>query len=138
MERFIGTKIVHAEPVENNGKAGYRVVYGDGYESWSPAEAFEEAYRQADAMPFGLALEAVKKGKKVARKGWNGKDMYLFLGTMVQLETYADIADIRDSDGNGTALVNPSVIMKTANSELVVGWLASQTDMLSDDWYIVD
>lgn len=43
---YIGTKIINAEPEELNGRAGYRVIYPDGYASWSPAEIFEEAYRQ--------------------------------------------------------------------------------------------
>jgi len=42
---YIGTKIINAEPEELNGRKGYRVIYPDGYASWSPAEAFEQAYR---------------------------------------------------------------------------------------------
>ena len=136
MERFIGTKIVYAEPVEVNGEAGYRVVYEDGYESWSPAEAFEEAYRRADGLPFGLAIEAAKKGYRVARIGWNGKDMYVCLGNVESFTTTADISSARNEDGSITAI--PFLMMKTTNNEMCIGWLASQTDMLSDDWYIVD
>ena len=53
MKRYIGTKIIHAEPRDKNygpaeqqGQSGYTVVYPDGYTSWSPAAAFEEAYRE--------------------------------------------------------------------------------------------
>lgn len=70
MKHYIGTKIVQAEPMEKNGRKGYKVVYApDGYESWSPKNVFEEAYRETTGMPFGLANEAVKKGKKIARAG---------------------------------------------------------------------
>lgn len=41
---YVGTKIIQAEPAERDGVAGYRVVYSDGYTSWSPQEAFEQAY----------------------------------------------------------------------------------------------
>lgn len=44
MRAYIGVKQIHAEPQAKDGKAGYRVRYSDGYESWSPAEAFEKAY----------------------------------------------------------------------------------------------
>lgn len=45
MKAYIGTKIIQAEPQEKDGAPGYRVVYPDGYESWSPKAVFEEAYR---------------------------------------------------------------------------------------------
>lgn len=44
MKHYIGVKHIKAEPMEKDGKAGYKVVYPDGYESWSPKEVFEEAY----------------------------------------------------------------------------------------------
>lgn len=45
MKAYIGTKIIQAEPQTRDGQPGYRVVYPDGYESWSPAVTFDEAYR---------------------------------------------------------------------------------------------
>lgn len=44
MKHYIGTKIIQAEPKESGGEQGYRVVYSDGYESWSPKDVFEAAY----------------------------------------------------------------------------------------------
>ena len=44
MQQYIGTKLISAEPEEVDGKKGYRVLYADGYASWSPAEVFEKAY----------------------------------------------------------------------------------------------
>lgn len=52
MKNYIGVKIVKAEPMAKDGKPGYKVVYPDGYESWSPKDAFEEAYRTLDCEDF--------------------------------------------------------------------------------------
>lgn len=52
MIKYIGTKIVKAEPMEKDGKPGYKVQYKDGYVSWSPANAFDEAYKPLADMDF--------------------------------------------------------------------------------------
>lgn len=78
-----------------------------------------------NGMNFGQAIEALKKGKKVARKGWNGKGMWLRL----------IIPEKSDIDMGLENL--PYIEMKTADNKLVP-WLASQTDMLSEDWTIVE
>jgi hypothetical protein len=54
MERYIGTKIILAEVYEKDGREGYRVIYEDGYESWSPAATFERAYRKITDAELGL------------------------------------------------------------------------------------
>ena len=71
-------------------------------------------------MNFGKAIEALKDGKKVARHGWNGKNMYLEL-------------QVPDEHSKMSL---PYIYMYTADQKLVP-WLASQTDMLSEDWIIV-
>lgn len=81
-------------------------------------------------MNFGQAIEALKEGKRVARKGWNGKGIYLEL-------------QIPDAHSKMTL---PYIYIVTSKLETdnpdapkgVVPWLASQTDMLSDDWVIVE
>lgn len=83
---------------------------------------------------FGWAIAALKKGKKVARKNWNGKGMFLFLAHSMDITTDADLSCVKDLEGD---LVSPSIVMKTADDRFCVGWLASQTDMLADDWYEV-
>lgn len=51
-ELYVGTKIVEAEPQEKNGLQGYKVTYKDGYVSWSPKEAFDDAYKKlSDMLP---------------------------------------------------------------------------------------
>ena len=148
MEKFIGTKIIHAEQMtrgeynkfrgwqipadENPDDAGYKVVYSDDYVSWSPADAFEEAYRQCDALPFSLAIEAVKKGKRVARKGWNGKNQYIELATNISYKNAVGEVVNCEHDAIGN-----KAIAFVGTSGVQMGWLASQSDMLADDWCIV-
>ena len=83
---------------------------------------------------FGTAIQEMKNGKKVAREGWNGKGMYLFIAHDIDFVTKADLSDMKDEYGE---LTLNSIVMKTADNKFVVGWLASQTDMLSEDWQIV-
>ena len=160
MKRYIGVKIIHAEPATNveaaaiqNGcsveaqrelykknrlpeKDGYRVKYPDGYESWSPKTVFEEAYRECDCMTFGLAIEAMKKGHKVARKGWNGKEMFLYYVPANRYTALTDAAkEIAGDDGK--VEYTAYVAIKTVQGN-VCPWLASQADVLGEDWYIVE
>ncbi len=151
MKTFIGTEVIEAKPMtrgeynkyrgwtipadENPADKGYLVKHSVGYESWSPEKQFNETYIECDNMTFGLAIEAMKKGKKVARKDWNGKGMFLFLAETTDIATQADLSECEHMKGE---LVLPSVVMKTADNHFCVGWLASQTDMLAEDWVIVE
>lgn len=147
MKTYIGVKIIQAEPRSrvSDGSPGYQVDYPDGYTSWSPKATFEEAYREVTAgcMTFGLALEALKKGLKVARVGWNGKGMWLSLSCGESREVYCEgfwsmnNYEFARTKPGGMATVLPSITMKTADDKILMGWLASQTDMLSEDWVIV-
>ena len=161
-ETYIGTKLIKAEvmtraqynafrgwelPADENGAdEGYLVEYLDGgkpnttthagYVSWSPKEQFDNAYRKTTGMSFGLAVEAVKKGRKVARAGWNGKGMFLFLvpGSTFKVSR----APLLGIYPEGTEInYHAHIDMKTADNK-VVPWLASQTDVLADDWCIVE
>lgn len=84
---------------------------------------------------FSVALDYLKQSKKVAREGWNGKGMFLFLADDIEFSTDADLTCVKDMEGDLTC---PSIVLKTADDKFVVGWLASQTDMLADDWNIVE
>ena len=112
---------------------GYVVHYPDGYVSWCPKAQFEAAGRPCDGMTFGMAVEAMKRGKKVARKGWNGKGMWLLLGHDITFT-----ASVNSSDEEKSFEVMKSIVMRTAQDNFIVGWLASQTDMLAEDWEIVE
>lgn len=93
-------------------------------------------------MNFGEAIQALKQGNKVARSGWNGKGMWLSLSCDGSREVAAENfwsphnAEFARQNG-GTAKVLPSITMKTATGEILMGWLASQTDMLAEDWEVV-
>ena len=134
MKTYIGTKIIEAAPaIRMGGKVydaneliprsmemveeGYKVRYQDGYESWSPKAVFEEAYRPIDGMNFGLAIEAMKKGKKCSLVGLS----FLFnLPARLHFLPFFIAFAFCGTSG------------------IQMGWLASQADMLSDDWEIVE
>lgn len=85
---------------------------------------------------FGWALRKLKEGKKVSREGWNGKGMFLFLVPGSQFKV--NRPPLLGIYPEGTEIdYHPHIDMKTADGT-VVPWLASQTDMLADDWGIVD
>ena len=249
MQTYIGTKIVMAEPCERweeggDVKAavpGYKVVYPDGYESWSPKEVFEKAYLpivtnpnlRTDApsisqemvehfidsyevqtmgdkttvvravlrngfeiveasscvskenydealgakiclgkikdkiwmllgfllqtavngvngtnteekeperpdivlrrLTFGLALEAAKKGKRIARAGWNGKDQWVELGKNFSYHEASGLCVATHHCDIGSQAL---VFCGTRGRQ--VGWLASQSDMLAEDWMVLE
>ena len=91
---------------------------------------------------FGEALEALKEGKRIAREGWNGKGMFLFLLPAGTVPTKA-IHDpalrkvIEQEIGGETFEALGSIRMFTADKKILTGWLASQTDILSEDWVIL-
>jgi hypothetical protein len=92
---------------------------------------------------FGTALEALKQGKRVAREGWNGKNMFLFLlpAGVVPTKAIHDPAlrtVIESEIGGETFEALGSIRMFTADKKILTGWLASQTDMLAEDWVILD
>ena len=87
-------------------------------------------------MNFGDALQALKHGQKVAREGWNGKGMFLFLvpGSVFKVNR----APLLGIYPEGTEInYRPHIDMKTVDGE-IVPWLASQTDVLAEDWCIVE
>ena len=150
MKKYIGTKIIEAAPaIRMGGKVydaneliprsmepveeGYKVRYSDGYESFSPKDVFEEAYRPIDGMNFGLAIEAMKKGKKCRRAGWNGKNQHIELASAISYTSPA--GTIVNAEH---AAIGNKAIAFCGTSGVQMGWLASQADMLADDWEIVE
>ena len=90
---------------------------------------------------FGRAIEAMKDGKRVARQGWNGKNMWICLGAgCVGLDASSfwneHTRKFAEQNG-GKADVLPYLIMKTASDQILMGWLASQSDILAEDWVIL-
>lgn len=164
MEMFYGTKKLLARLMtlaeyntyrgwtlpsnEDGSTKGYLVEYLDGgpandprhknYISWSPAAVFEAAYQPVNALSFGHAVAALKEGRKVARSGWNGKNMFLY---------YVEENKYPAERNSGSAIFGhfPNdevpyrayIAMLTAQND-VVPWVASQSDVLANDWYIVE
>lgn len=89
-------------------------------------------------MDFGMALVALKRGECVARQGWNGKGMFLTLqqGSEVDGDSMRNEGAKNYYTGSKCKIA-PHIDMKAADGTYVVGWLASQTDMLAEDWMIV-
>ena len=97
-------------------------------------------------MNIGEALEALKAGRKVRRAGWNGKGMWIVLMPSLSLPAFssqAPGAKVNDRTarhiGEDTPLNSkPYIAMWTAQGEWQPGWLASQPDLLADDWEVVE
>ena len=122
------------EPVPNI-QEGYMFLteQDDNYPQYMKAEEFEACCRDADNMDFGDAIAVMKDGARVARKGWNGKDQYVFLAYEADFVTNAEISAFDGKDVE----VGDMLVLKTAQDTFQPGWLASQADMLAEDWYIV-
>ena len=164
MQKFIGVKLIAAIAMtrlaynkyrgwdlpndEDGADEGYLVEYLDGgkpnhpdhagYISWSPTEQFNAAYRPTSGMTFGLAIEALKRGERVARKGWNGKGMWLILTHGRVVENLEPNSFYERCGFEAPVTICSHIDMKAADGSMVVGWLASQTDMLAEDWVIVE
>lgn len=161
-QQYVGVKRINAVPMtrkayndlrnwsvpadENPADEGYLVEYIDGgpanvpgfegYVSWSPKEVFEKAYQPVTGMTFGHAVELMRAGCKVARQGWNGKGMFVFLvpGSQFQVNRKPLLGIYPE----GTTInYCPHIDMRTADGS-IVPWLASQTDVLASDWVLVE
>ena len=161
MNRYIGTKTINAKPMsrqaynnlrgwvvpadEDPADDGYLVEYidggqanhpdFDGYISWSPKDVFERAYRRSDGLTFGNALELLKAGKKVARAGWNGKGMFVFLvpGSNFKVNRPPLLGIYPE----GTEInYRPHIDLKGADGS-VSTWAPSGSDALAEDWAVV-
>lgn len=106
-----------------------------------------EDWMIVEGLGFDAAIKALKKGKYVTRKGWNGNGMFLFLleGSEVPKDVIHDPAlrEVIDKEVEGdTFTALPTIRMWTRDSSgrkaILTGWLASQTDMLSEDWEILN
>lgn len=126
MKQYISMQKIYAVRDDSAGIDGYKLLHPDGHTSWLPKDTFQNDYRECDAMTFGLALECLKKGMHVCRAGWNGKGMWLEL-------------QLPDEHSKMTLpyvyLNYPDNAQNTPGAR--VPWLASQTDMLAEDWVVV-
>lgn len=128
------------DPANFNEEIGRTVAYDDAFDKLWELEGYHQKVLLSQAnqeeqteFSFGRAVELLKQGQRVARKGWNGKGMFLLL-----VNGKCVTEPINDCCGNPQQVGLPvldAIYMKTADNKLVP-WLASQTDVLSEDWVI--
>jgi|LSPY01.1.fsa_nt_gi hypothetical protein len=92
---------------------------------------------KTNALSFSLALSALRKGAKIAREGWNGKGMFLFLANDIGFTVSPKLANDESIMSRRNKIL-PSIAMKTNGERIFIGWHANQTDMLAEDWFIVE
>jgi hypothetical protein len=109
---------------------------------------------QKTNLTFGQAIEALRIGKRASREGWNGKGMFLFIRpafktNLIEMLGFNSIPkNVKDYyelkhqpssiENNPEITFSGYICMKAADDSIVNGWLASQTDMLAEDWCVLD
>jgi len=165
MEQYLGIKLVNAEPkrklisaeasrkgIFKEYQEGYKVIYEDGYESWSPKDTFEKAYRKINGLTFGLAIEALKLGECVARKGW--PESYEFVTKQIPtvisdtiVPKMTSLSDntkealdkiFKDEHKQLDAIYYNDQLILFKDSNLVDSYVATTEDILAEDWVILD
>jgi hypothetical protein len=161
MKRYIGTKIINATPMsrrdyntlrgwelpadENGDDEGYLMERADngmpnhpdykGYINWAPKNVFESAYFPVADIDFGGAIVALKQGLKVARTGWNGKGMFVYL---VPADRYPAKTPAAKGFFGDDALVPYNAYMAIKNVDGTVStWMPSVNDCLAVDWTVL-
>lgn len=160
MKKFIGTKVIMAEPMTMTeaqkvlGKEikpatieedGYLVEYKDGYKSWSPKSVFEEAYHKVGLFNFGDAIVLLKTGIAVRRRGWNGKGM--FIVKQVPNHITGDIIPKMQSppqSAKDILMSREDPHIDYTNQMLIINpdgradsWVPSSSDVFAEDWEVV-
>ncbi len=142
--QYIGTKIIemlgYAE--DNLGSPGLRVRYPDGYESWSPVEAFVGSYQRTSGITFGLALAGTMKGYRAVRAGWNGHSQWVAASPGSRSLPYDRFWNpnnraFASGQPGRVADVVPCMTMKNTQGEIVMGWAPSQGDLFATDWVLL-
>ena len=136
--------VVATFPELESYKGTIETIYGQG--------SMECELLGEETGTFGQALESLKRGHLVTRKGWNGKGMFIFMRPEDSLPTNMIVNQVKSlpesfkiwvSDNYGDSETDKIkftayLCMKAADGTVVNGWLASQTDMLANDWMIFE
>lgn len=162
MEKYLGTKLVLAQPMtrqeyndyrgwalpenEEGSDEGMLVEYVDGgpgndprhvgYISWSPLEVFNNSYRVNDGLTFGEALNAIKVGKKVTRKAWIGTGMFVYYVPPAEYPVQTGAA--ASHFGEGSMVPYAGYMALKNHYDRVSVWHPSTGDYLGEDWSIVE
>ena len=92
-----------------------------------------ESCGEPQNLNFGNAIRLAKEGFRLARKGWNGKDQYVELASCISyISTTGEVVNV-----DHRAIGNKALAF-VGTSGVQLGWLASQADMLAEDWYVVE
>jgi len=132
--------VIHED--QNPEEKGFLIAREDNSYTWEPNDIFLDTHeaQKNNELFFGEAISLLKQGHCVARNGWNGKGMYLALqaGSTIPVENARGGAALAmANEGFDKIEICPHIDMRSADGKCVVGWLASQTDMLAEDWCIV-
>lgn len=135
---------------ESEGKAVDSFTRGDMETCFVAGAQSMETLQEGCEGTFGQAVGSLKRGFLVRRKGWNGKGMFLFMRPFDILQDNFITNTVKSLPYNfkewvkhhpnesGERFFAQYICMKAADGLIVNGWLASQTDMLSEDWVLVD
>ena len=165
MKKYIGTKQIEAEPmtlgeacskglvkseIEKNEsyKLGYHTRTEYGYESWSPKKLFEESYREVkEETPicFGDAIDVLKQGGAIRRKGWN--DKWVFVIKQIPAHIESDIIPKMQSlpqsakdlilKSKGFIDYTSQCLIYNENTGRADSWVPSISDVFAEDWEII-
>ncbi len=125
---------------------GYLVEYKNGYKSWSPKSVFEGAYRQAGFVNFGGAIDLLKDGCAVRRKGWNGKGLFIVkqIPAHITVEIIPNMQSLPQS-AKDILMKRESPHIDYTNQMLIINpdgradsWVPSVSDIFAEDWEIVE
>lgn len=144
------------DPAIFNKETGERLAYEDAFSKLWQLEGYllaEQSYQSRISInvhpktpvpgSFGFALQALNDGGRVARAGWNGTNQWICKsgeagGTLVPSAKFWAPHNQAFADGNGgMARVMPSITLKNAQDQIVMGWAPSQGDLFATDWYIL-
>ena len=148
MDKYVRLNVVKAEPMtawdfdklknrEHSGenRKGYKVIYDDGYVSWCPKARFDEVSRPIANMTFGMALEAMRRGKKVMRMSWFSAidRQYIFLGYegIGYPVNFLDTATMKPNNARACMF-----LVKNLTDAPVANYVPITEEILADDWII--
>ena len=90
---------------------------------------------------FGQTIQYLQEGKLMARKGWNGKNMFIWMKPEFEIKSEFCKDPILKSlceNNDGSIIGLPTICMKTADNKVMTGWVPTQTDMFAEDWFVVE
>lgn len=154
MEKFIGIRVVDAKPMsrleyndyrrwilptdEDGSDEGFLTDDGYGHIQWIPAETFIRDFQPMTGMSFGHAIEAMKVGYKVARAGWNGKNMFIVYqkGYPDGIPCNAQTAKAFGINEGDLFKCRPYFQLRCADGSHQM-WQPSVSDCLEKDWMVI-